>query len=431
MAINIGTPYFYRGRYFLDIRQGMPESKADLLNWNTPVPDGFEVCLNKVWYYYDSSTKLPDTGHWIPRLTSSINADYPNNQGISAGLFKKELASLNNVMDEFRASLNAFKDILLKLDNNIYPYSYKTIISEPKYRDPIVAYEEGLEIENRVTRILEAGGWTAEELELYDMNEDGTITVYDRQFLQNMYSTIVKMASIYQDDGSSNTYYLDVGSSTLPSFSWSIQKDGETEEPVINSVTVEGPTVGFLSKDKKSWSSKYLLSSDIKKDEVYKIISNVGTYNQIVIGEAHFKFTDRIYYGAAPTNWMSKTSLSYSDIESFKSVWSINDTLSFETADNTAATIIIPRSQYDPDNSRFYIDGNYYEGTHVRDITVENVNGFVSDYTLVQIWKFSSAFEVKIQQDTTDIQKMFEAIQSVLDIEELVDRKLEIDQENQ
>ena len=71
--INIGTNFGYQGDLFLDDRQGYPQTKNDLLNWSIPIPEGFEVCLDNVWYVYDSNINDPYTGHFKKR----IDYDYP------------------------------------------------------------------------------------------------------------------------------------------------------------------------------------------------------------------------------------------------------------------------------------------------------------------------------------------------------------------
>lgn len=67
--INIGTNFEYQGDLFLDGRQGEPLTKNDLLNWSIPIPEGFEVCLDKTWYTYNSTID-PDqeTGYFHKRI---------------------------------------------------------------------------------------------------------------------------------------------------------------------------------------------------------------------------------------------------------------------------------------------------------------------------------------------------------------------------
>ena len=42
-AIPIGTPFLFEGQEYLDSRQGFASTLADLKNWNTSIPEGFEV----------------------------------------------------------------------------------------------------------------------------------------------------------------------------------------------------------------------------------------------------------------------------------------------------------------------------------------------------------------------------------------------------
>lgn len=96
--LKLGTNYEYGSRRFLDSRQGAAESKEDLKNWTIPVPVGFQVCLNDVWYYYDPLVNLPDTGHWVSCIESnasemtSQDPINPDNRSMSLGL-GRQLAS--------------------------------------------------------------------------------------------------------------------------------------------------------------------------------------------------------------------------------------------------------------------------------------------------------------------------------------------------
>jgi len=72
--IDIGTNFEYQGGLFLDNRQGKPLTKSDLLNWSTPIPEGFEVCLDKTWYTYNSTIPQDiETGYFHRR----IDYEYP------------------------------------------------------------------------------------------------------------------------------------------------------------------------------------------------------------------------------------------------------------------------------------------------------------------------------------------------------------------
>lgn len=110
MAIRLGTNFDLKSKQFLDSRQGLSETKNDLKNWSTPVPPGFEVCLEEEWYYYDPEINLSETGHWVPRLVGKeelegegtiINGE---NRGVTADAVKKiideRLADIQNQIDD-------------------------------------------------------------------------------------------------------------------------------------------------------------------------------------------------------------------------------------------------------------------------------------------------------------------------------------------
>ena len=70
MAIIIADQFRLRQKNFLDDRQSA-SSLTVLKNWDfsaNPLPDGFEVCVNGVWYVYNSShTVDPSTGRFRSR----------------------------------------------------------------------------------------------------------------------------------------------------------------------------------------------------------------------------------------------------------------------------------------------------------------------------------------------------------------------------
>lgn len=68
MAIIITDQYRLRQKNFLDDRQGLATSLQALRDWNTsvnPLPDGFEVCVDGVWYVYSSQNPISgETGRF-------------------------------------------------------------------------------------------------------------------------------------------------------------------------------------------------------------------------------------------------------------------------------------------------------------------------------------------------------------------------------
>lgn len=79
MAVRISTNYLFNGIGFLDSRQGMATTLNDLKNWNfseVAIPDGFEVCVDGVWYIYNSDYfEDSETGKFRKRASGSSGSD--------------------------------------------------------------------------------------------------------------------------------------------------------------------------------------------------------------------------------------------------------------------------------------------------------------------------------------------------------------------
>lgn len=73
MAIELNSNLSFSGNGFLDFRQGKANSTNDLLSWdfiNTPIPLGFEACINGTWYIYNTEWNKT-TGYFKKRETLS------------------------------------------------------------------------------------------------------------------------------------------------------------------------------------------------------------------------------------------------------------------------------------------------------------------------------------------------------------------------
>lgn len=125
MSIKLGTNFDLKSKQFLDSRQEVQE-KSDLKNWTTPVPPGFEVCLNETWYYFDPTVNLSDTGHWVPRyvggeeiVSSGENIINGENRGVTADAVNQINSSIWTAIDNINARLNADADASAgyKIDN--------------------------------------------------------------------------------------------------------------------------------------------------------------------------------------------------------------------------------------------------------------------------------------------------------------------------
>jgi len=113
MSANIGTNFNYESKKYLDNRQNLPKTKEDLKNWNTLVPEGFEVYVDGFWYVYKSYYIDEETGHWERRIDSDI-----------PGTFTEQRIQTNS--NDIRG-----------LEESVYPVTIK--LTSPKY----VEFEDG------------------------------------------------------------------------------------------------------------------------------------------------------------------------------------------------------------------------------------------------------------------------------------------------
>ena len=81
MAVKLNYNYSFSGADFLDSRQGLATSIEELLEWDfstMPIPLGFEVCVNGIWYTYNTKWS-ESTGYFKEReTTTSSNPTSPN-----------------------------------------------------------------------------------------------------------------------------------------------------------------------------------------------------------------------------------------------------------------------------------------------------------------------------------------------------------------
>ncbi len=123
MAINIGTNFSYRGQNFLDQRQGLAKTTADLLSWSEIVPEGFEVYCseNSKWYTYRSDFSSIETGHFKLRIDSELEDSD----------IQKEVDSIGKTLDQIDSKVLPieFRNVVISKGKNIYLIG-KTVIPE-------------------------------------------------------------------------------------------------------------------------------------------------------------------------------------------------------------------------------------------------------------------------------------------------------------
>lgn len=116
--IEIGNNFLYRGPLFLDYRHGLASTKDNLLNWNIPVPEGFEVYLNSqtdpAWYTYKSWINLPETGHFERRVDKSYVDDVIDGIEINIIRIDNEITNIWEAIND----LNIEPSLVLEVESN-------------------------------------------------------------------------------------------------------------------------------------------------------------------------------------------------------------------------------------------------------------------------------------------------------------------------
>ena len=138
MAIVIGSNFSYNGLLYLDERQGLPKTAADLKNWSTSVPEGFEVYLpaDGEWYVYKSTYNEATTGHFrkrnqgnndsIDRIDGELDAIRENIDQVESTVtnnyntLNKKIDNVNNTLDDKIDSVNTnLGDRITSVNNDL------------------------------------------------------------------------------------------------------------------------------------------------------------------------------------------------------------------------------------------------------------------------------------------------------------------------
>ncbi len=98
----IGSPiiggFSLNNKSYVDERQGLAETLADLKNWEMLVPEGFEVFCLGDWYTYDSSHNSAETGHFKVRSGGAVvDPQNPNTALVTAINEADKTANIKNL----------------------------------------------------------------------------------------------------------------------------------------------------------------------------------------------------------------------------------------------------------------------------------------------------------------------------------------------
>lgn len=386
MSAHIGTNFTLESKEFLDSRQGLALTKKDLLDWRTPVPEGFRVCLDRKWYYYDSSANLEDTGHWVPCVVDNVDGEVYEGQTVSAKAVK-ELGSINGgLVSELESKLSKINNLVnpLQLSNNAQPITDLSIVGElVEFKLPELI---GKKVEN------------SEPDKAFDLNNDGVIDEADKALWETTNKELKKLSEdkTYYSTSSPRDAMFEVGHKILPSASIGLQrKSGAIDESVdgIKQMTIRlidnsrpSPVNNFLNFGGSSWTYNKLVTKTFPSDIL--INSVVITKNNTRLStNATYKFRYRKFVGASELLDLSGGTIKSSQLEgkltsSFVESGTLDKTV-FNCSGGKYPYIIIPAQYYNPTN-KMYVGGFLNTDLVVEDVNIENKVGVVVPYKVIR-----------------------------------------------
>lgn len=189
----------------------------------------------------------------------------------------------------------------------------------------------------------------------------------------------------------SSPYELELGSSTTPTLTWKIERNGSTVtlDPNRDSVTVSGG-VGTVSQNLSSWTS----SSPISSNKTYTV--NVSYYTEqgtlAASGKASYSFALRKYYGVSSSETIGNGDTGLivvsQDIPNFSHPFASGWTMTTTTFDCTGGKYpyyIIPSSLYDEGTFKCWVGGLRNTDLVVTTQDVINASGYTSSYAVIRL----------------------------------------------
>jgi hypothetical protein len=404
MSTYIGTNFSYKAEDFLDGRQGIAKSKEELKNWTTPVPKSFEICLSGTWYYYDSEKNLDDTGHWIPRVTESLEDTTDDSRAVS-------VAALRDLSDQVGVDINALKDYVKSTENTVHPSSISGLVAGSAYTDAATAETDRQNTVDKAAFDVESKIYD----ENLDIDSDGTLDKTDIDKWNELYKLVAANLP-YNTSGTGSTYWQEIGGYVLPKISWkvvkplvtwtlsgssviwSVIKGTENNKSDVIKSTVEGPTKGVISSDFLSWMSKEIIHSTTRASYTYDVTSWIDDVNK-VSGSVTFKFAYKYYAGTGDLSFGEKKLITQNDLTGFSNSFTESGGLSdtaFDCSGGKYPYILIPKELYNS-SYKTYVSKNLNSDFVISDVTLENNRGIILDYKLFRTTYIQTGNPINIE----------------------------------
>lgn len=377
MSAHIGTNFTLESKEFLDSRQGLALTKTDLLNWKTPVPEGFRVCLDGKWYYHDSKVDLVDTGHWVPCVVDSVDGDLYEGQTVSAKAVKELGSTSDKTVGSIRGEIESLRSL-------VDPLIFKPSTSNP------TSASSGRQFVNETLDYdligKSVGPWDVNKN--FDLNDDGIIDEKDKMLWNKFFDRWDKIdsdGSYYSTSNPSSLTY-EVGHLVRPEFSLGVSRKLSNRRENINTQRIEVQTsmpCKFIYLD-TSYQSTDLVTSNTPND--------FNVYCRLIVGlsplscSITYKFRYRKFVGASDLLNLSGT-IKSSQLEgrltsSFVESGTLDKTV-FNCSGGKYPYIIIPAQYYNPAN-KMYVGGFLNTDLVVEDVSIENKVGIVVPYKVIR-----------------------------------------------
>lgn len=390
MSAHIGTNFTLESKEFLDSRQGLALTKKDLLDWRTPVPEGFRVCLDRKWYYYDSSANLEDTGHWVPCVVDSVDGEVYEGQTVSAKAVK-ELGALNGgLVSDLEKRISEINNMVnpLQLTNNSYTRVNLEML--------------GRLINFKLPELIGKKVGDSDLDKAFDFDNDGVISENDKSHWEEFGREITELENDrhYYSTSDPRTSTFEVGHKVVPSVSINIGRNkGRLDEKVdgikeimlrLIDTDISNPTPvvnKFFNFDKGGvWIYNSLVTKTIPSDILINCVVTTKNNTRLTTN-ATYKFRYRKFVGASELLDFSSGTIKSSQLEgklvsSFVESGTLDKTV-FNCSGGKYPYIIIPAQYYHPTN-KMYVGGFLNTDLVVEDVKIENKVGVVVPYKVIR-----------------------------------------------
>ena len=382
MSVQVGTNVKYESEAWLDERQNLAKNKNDLLNWSKLVPEGYELCLDKTWYYYNSNLWLEDTGHWIPRVSTSLEDTLDLDRPASMGALKESIL-------ESREREELLSEQIDELDYSLNPPKFNSVKADSYYHNLSSLEERKQELLNNIDNLPYS--------EIYDINNDGVTDSEDKNLINNAHSLASESLSRLNGTGTETIYTNEIGVYLIPKITWKVLRKGA--EVNLLSATVTGSTKGIINDSFTSFGSLTGIGKNTSATTYTYTIKAKVRPTLTISQSVSFSFKHKILTGTGSLDLISEGTVFGGYPQGFTSKWANDGTLSKTTFDCSGGKypyILIPSDLY---GSRYgiYVGGFLNSDFNVLNIQIINPSGVTINYKALRTGSIQYGSSIPIE----------------------------------